>query len=65
MPEWEVFIRESEGEALHHVGSVSAPSAEVAHEQAAMLFEEPQGIWLCPADEVVRYAARTLGEGRA
>ena len=62
VPEWEVFLREDETETLRHVGSVSAPSAEAAHEQAAILFEDPHGIWLCPADELVRFSARSLEE---
>jgi rSAM-partnered protein len=36
--EWEVFVREDEADPMRHVGSVSAPTAKVAHEQATRLF---------------------------
>ncbi len=60
--EWEVFCRESEPEPLTHVGSVSAPTADVAREQAASLFGHAAAtLWLCPADETVRVQERDLG----
>ncbi|QGA82361.1 Htur_1727 family rSAM-partnered candidate RiPP [Halomicrobium sp. LC1Hm] len=53
--EWELFVRESPEDALTHAGSVSAPSADIAREQARQLFEWTAGaLWLCPADEVER-----------
>lgn len=56
--EWEVFCRESTDEPLRHVGSVTAPSAAVAREQATTLFGwRAETVWLCPADETVRLAA--------
>ena len=56
--EWELFVRETRAEPLRHVGSVSAPTAEVAREQAAQLFGWTAGtLWLCPADETRRFAA--------
>lgn len=65
-PEWEVFVREASDEPLKHVGSVSAPTATVAHEQAAALFEwAATDIWLCRADEVTRYSERTLDPSAA
>lgn len=61
-PEWEVFLREDSGEPLRHVGSVSAPTASVAHEQASALFgRTATGLWLCPAAEVERVTDRDLG----
>ncbi|WP_436932167.1 Htur_1727 family rSAM-partnered candidate RiPP [Halosimplex halobium] len=56
--EWELFVREESGEPLTHAGSVSAPSAEIAREQAARLFGwSAETLWLCPADETRRFAA--------
>ena len=63
--EWEVFCRESEPEPLTHVGSVSAPTAAVAREQATSLFgHAATSLWLCPADETVRVQDESLGVGR-
>lgn len=61
--EWEVFVRESRSEPLRHAGSVTAPTEETAREVAGPLFDHAaEAIWLCPADEVARYAERALGE---
>ena len=60
--EWETFVRTASDESLHHVGSVTAPTAETAHEHAGALFPGAETLWLCPTDEVVRFATRTLGE---
>ncbi|MFB6223779.1 MAG: Htur_1727 family rSAM-partnered candidate RiPP [Haloarcula sp.] len=65
--EWEVFLREDTSESLTHVGSLSAPTVEIAREQAASLFgRTATTLWLCPADETRRYqtADATLGDGR-
>jgi rSAM-partnered protein len=60
--EWEVFLRESAAESLRHVGSLSAPSEELALEQATTLFDHAaETIWLCPADETRRFRTRQLG----
>ena len=62
--EWEVFCRETESEPLTHVGSVSAPTAAVARDQAATLFgHAATALWLCPAEETVRVQERALGVG--
>lgn len=54
--EWELFVSEAAGEPLSHVGSVSAPTAEVAREQATALFgDSAERLWLCPADETRRF----------
>lgn len=59
--EWEVFLRPEAADLLRHVGSVTAPNADVAHEQIDRLFPwSTRDIWLCPADEVRRYASDTL-----
>jgi len=62
-PEWEVFLRETAAEPLRHVGSVSAPTEAVAHEQASSLFgEATHSMWLCPAASIARFADRGLGD---
>ena len=56
--EWELFVRADTGDPLRHAGSVSAPSAEIAREQAAKLFGwRAEAMWLCPADETHRFTA--------
>jgi rSAM-partnered protein len=62
--EWEVFVRATVAEPVRHAGSVTAPSADIAHEQATTLFDEAVGVWLCPAAETVRFERQALG-GRA
>lgn len=53
--EWEVFIREAPDDPMTHVGSVSAATADVAHEQTMALFGRfAEDLWLCPADAVER-----------
>ncbi|KOX92056.1 hypothetical protein AMS69_16045 [Haloarcula rubripromontorii] len=64
--EWEVFVREETADPLAHVGSVSAPSVDIAREQAASLFGRTAvTLWLCPADETHRYQTddAALGSG--
>ncbi|WP_411963033.1 Htur_1727 family rSAM-partnered candidate RiPP [Haloferax sp. YSMS24] len=61
--QWEVFIRENDADPMRHVGSVSAPSAELATEQATTLFGfAAASVWLCPADEVRRLGGNDLAE---
>lgn len=60
-PEWEVFHRESATDPLRHVGSVTAPSSDVAHEQASTLFPDASTLWLVRSDRVERFAERDLG----
>jgi rSAM-partnered protein len=60
--EWEVFVRDDDTDPLRHVGSVSAPSDDLAHEQAVALFGHAAGtIWLCPTDETRRFKRSALG----
>ncbi|WP_415381297.1 Htur_1727 family rSAM-partnered candidate RiPP [Halosimplex sp. TS25] len=62
--EWELFVCEEPGESLRHAGSVSAPSADVAREQAAQLFGwTAEALWLCPADETRRFTADGVALG--
>ncbi|MFB6206509.1 MAG: Htur_1727 family rSAM-partnered candidate RiPP [Haloglomus sp.] len=60
-PEWELFLRESPTEPLCHAGSVTAESAEAAHERASELFPEATTLWCCPASRVARFTERDLG----
>jgi rSAM-partnered protein len=60
--EWEVFLRDTPDDELTHAGSVSAPSVELAREQATALFGHAAAtIWLSPADETSRFTRRKLG----
>lgn len=60
---WEVFVRESESEPMCRVGTVAAPSPEVAHEEASRLFAwYARDVWLCPADETHRFSTYSLEE---
>ncbi|QZP39655.1 Htur_1727 family rSAM-partnered candidate RiPP [Halobaculum magnesiiphilum] len=60
-PEWEVFHRESPADPLRHVGSVTAASSDVAHEQASTLFPDASTLWLTRSDRVARFSDRDLG----
>ena len=63
---FEVFVREEEPDPLRHVGTVAAPTPEVAHEEASKLFAwYARDVWVCPASEVHRYSAESLGETEA
>jgi len=58
-----VFLRAGAAAPVRHVGSVTAPSADVARGQAGRLFPvSARDVRLCPADEVRRYAAETLAD---
>ena len=60
--EWELFVSEESDAPLTHVGSVSAPSADVAREQATALFgHAATRLWLCPADETRRFQTADQG----
>ena len=59
--EWEVFVRDDTGDPLRHVGSITAPDAAVAYEQATKLFAwYADDLWLCPADTVRRFSTHDL-----
>jgi rSAM-partnered protein len=58
--EWELFVRDEATDALRHVGSVTAPSAAVAHEAATPLVGDVHTVWCAPSDEVARFTVRAL-----
>jgi len=61
--EWEVLVREDETDPMRHVGSLTAPSPEVAHEQATRLFAWfAADVWVCPADETHRFSTHDLDD---
>ncbi|QLD91050.1 rSAM-partnered protein [Natronomonas salina] len=63
--EWEVFVRESAGEPLHHAGSVRAPTPDDAHDLASRLFAwYASDLWICPSAAVSRYTSHDLAEER-
>ncbi|WP_144922492.1 Htur_1727 family rSAM-partnered candidate RiPP [Halorubrum salsamenti] len=63
---FEVFVREEEADPLRHVGTVAAPTPDVAHEEASKLFAwYARDVWVCPADETHRYSAESLADGGA
>lgn len=60
-PQWEVFVREREGDPMTHVGAIAAPDPEIAHEQASKLFSwYGRDIWVCPANAVTRFSAHEM-----
>lgn len=60
---WEVFVREAVDDPLEHVGTIAAPSPDVARQEASKLFAwYARDLWICPADEMHRYSTDTLGE---
>lgn len=62
--EWEIFIRPDQADPLRHAGSVTAPSADVAHEHASrLLTRDVQDVWVALADEMHRYSAYELASG--
>ncbi|WP_424008534.1 Htur_1727 family rSAM-partnered candidate RiPP [Haloferax denitrificans] len=66
--QWEVFYRDAPTEPMRHVGSVTAPSEDLATEQARTLFggDGDADLWLAPADEFLRLGGNDLaakGEG--
>ncbi|SEH45935.1 rSAM-partnered protein, Htur_1727 family [Halopenitus malekzadehii] len=62
-PRWEVFVREDVDGQMTHVGTIAAPTPDVAHEEAGKLFAwYARDVWVTPADETYRYSTSTLGE---
>jgi rSAM-partnered protein len=62
-PLWEVFVRDDPDDKLRHVGTLPAPSARAAYDQARRLFGWfVHDLWLCPAAEVRRFAAEPPSE---
>lgn len=61
--EWEVFVREESPDPLRHVGSVTAPDATVAYEQATRLFAwYATDVWVCPAGVTHRFSTHDLDD---
>jgi rSAM-partnered protein len=53
--EWDLFVSEDASDPPRHAGSVTAPSREVAVDQATKLVgRDAETLWVCPADEVTR-----------
>ncbi|WP_418286406.1 Htur_1727 family rSAM-partnered candidate RiPP [Halorubrum sp. DTA46] len=60
---FEVFVREEESDPLRHVGTVAAPTPDIAHEEASKLFAwYARDVWVCPAEETHRYSAESLAD---
>ena len=60
---FEVFVRDDESDPLSHVGTVSAPSPDAAHEEASKLFAwYARDVWVCPTAETHRYTTERLAD---
>jgi len=60
--EWDLFVSEDATDPPRHAGSVTAPSREVAVEQAERLVgRDAVTLWVCPADEVTRRTTANVG----
>ncbi len=64
-PLWEIFIRSQHGLAHKHVGSLHAPDAEMAINNARDVYtrrNEGVSIWVVPAHEIVASSPGERGE---
>ncbi|MEO0318026.1 MAG: hypothetical protein RL404_1703 [Pseudomonadota bacterium] len=64
-PLWEVFIRSQHGLAHKHVGSLHAPDAEMAINNARDVYtrrNEGVSIWVVPAASIVASSPSDRGE---
>ncbi len=64
-PLWEVFIRSQHGLAHKHVGSLHAPDAEMAINNARDVYtrrNEGVSIWVVPATSIVASSPGDRGE---
>ena len=64
-PLWEIFIRSQHGLAHKHVGSLHAPDAEMAINNARDVYtrrNEGVSIWVVPAGEIVASSPGERGE---
>lgn len=60
--EWDVFVSEDD-DPPRHAGSVSAPTVDIAREQATQLLGwGVSDVWLCPADEIERFSVTEADE---
>lgn len=64
-PLWEIFIRSQHGLAHKHVGSLHAPDAEMAINNARDVYtrrNEGVSIWVVPSAEIVASSPDERGE---
>jgi len=64
-PLWEIFIRSQHGLSHKHVGSLHAPDAEMAVNNARDVYtrrNEGVSIWVVPSDDIVASAPSERGE---
>lgn len=64
-PLWEVFVRSRQGLSHKHVGSLHAPDAEMAIQNARDVYtrrQEGQSIWVVPSAEIVASSPDEKGE---
>ncbi|MCR9218619.1 MAG: 1,2-phenylacetyl-CoA epoxidase subunit B [Alphaproteobacteria bacterium] len=64
-PLWEVFVRSRQGLSHKHVGSLHAPDAEMAIQNARDVYtrrQEGQSIWVVPSAEIVASSPDDKGE---
>ncbi len=64
-PLWEIFIRSQHGLAHKHVGSLHAPDAEMAINNARDVYtrrNEGVSIWVVPSGEIVASSPSERGE---
>ncbi len=64
-PLWEIFIRSQHGLSHKHVGSLHAPDAEMAINNARDVYtrrNEGVSIWVVPSEDIVASAPTERGE---
>lgn len=64
-PLWEVFIQSKPGLAHKHVGSLHAPDAQMAIENARDVYtrrKEGTSIWVVPAETIFASSPEDVGE---
>ncbi len=64
-PLWEIFIRSQHGLSHKHVGSLHAPDAEMAINNARDVYtrrNEGVSIWVVPSEDIVASAPSERGE---
>ncbi len=64
-PLWEIFIRSQHGLSHKHVGSLHAPDAEMAVNNARDVYtrrNEGVSIWVVPSEDIVASAPSERGE---
>jgi ring-1,2-phenylacetyl-CoA epoxidase subunit PaaB len=63
-PLWEVFTQPNDGKPFEHAGSVHAPDAEMALQNARDVYTrrgEAVNLWVVPADAIVASAPSDAG----